>query len=113
MKYNGDWRHDLEVGQLGEKALGEILENKKLEVKTDLQARKTGNVFVEVESRGKKSGIVTTEADFWVFVISKDRIIIIGTNALKTLVIKNKHRVVKGGDSDTSRGVLIPVKELL
>jgi hypothetical protein len=40
MDYNSDFRHDLEVGQVSEKALAEIFENKKVEVKRDLMARK-------------------------------------------------------------------------
>ena len=41
--YNTDFRYDLKLGQIGEKHLGNILNNKKVEVKTDYQAMQTGN----------------------------------------------------------------------
>ena len=113
MKYNNDFKHDLEVGQIGEKALANIIENKKLEVKTDLQATKTGNVFVEYESRGKLSGISKSQADFYCFIVSNHQIVMLDTNRLKDITRRYWHRRVRGGDSNTSKGVLVPVKELL
>ena len=47
MKYSSDFRYDLKLGQVKEKELGEILNNKTIEVKTDLKAIETGSVFVE------------------------------------------------------------------
>lgn len=38
-----------------------------IEVKEDVRTKDTGNVVIECESRGKPSGIMTTNADFWVF----------------------------------------------
>jgi hypothetical protein len=38
-----------------------------IEVKHDYQTADTGNVFIEFESRGKKSGILTTKSDWYVF----------------------------------------------
>lgn len=38
-----------------------------IEVKEDVRVKDTGNVVIECESRGKPSGIMTTQADFWVF----------------------------------------------
>lgn len=38
-----------------------------IEVKEDVRTKDTGNVVIECESRGKPSGIMTTQADFWVF----------------------------------------------
>ena len=114
MKFNSDFRHDLEVGQLGEKLLADVLDNKRLEVKKDLKAMKTGNVFIEYSSRGKRSGISTSEAEWWALIVSEDVIKLIKTERLKELCrpyLKTK-RDVRGGDSDTSRGVLLPVSEI-
>ena len=47
MKHNNDFKYDLEVGQLKESELGDMLSNSKIEVKYDLRAKETGNVFVE------------------------------------------------------------------
>ena len=55
---------DLLVGQVRERKLGELLEGKGVEVKSDFMAQRTGNVFVEYRSRGKLSGISTTEAEY-------------------------------------------------
>ena len=39
------------------------------ELKTDRLAFKTGNAFVEFESRKKESGIITSKAGIWIFKI--------------------------------------------
>ena len=115
MKYNNDFSHDLELGQKGENLLARIilLKGNKIEVKTDLQATQTGNVFIEYKSRNKLSGISTTEADYWAFVISNEQIIIIETNKLKILCKTKGLRRVDGGDNNTSKGILIPLKKLI
>jgi hypothetical protein len=115
MKYNNDFKHDLKVGNVGEKYLGSILESKTIEIKTDLQAHKTGNVFIEYFSRGKKSGIATSESDFYAFILSNEKIILIKTSELKYICRKylNTNKDIKGGDSNTSKGILLPIKELL
>jgi hypothetical protein len=114
VNYNNDFKYDLKVGQVAEKNLGELL-GKKIEVKRDLQAYRTGNVYVEYHSRGKASGISTSEADYYCFVIRDNRFILILTHELKAKCRKylgtNKDKV--GGDSDTSKGILLPVKELI
>lgn len=38
----------------------------KIEVKTDMKSKVTGNFFIEYSQYGKKSGISTTQADYWV-----------------------------------------------
>ena len=67
MKYNNDFKYDLKIGQVKEKQLAEILTNKTVEVKYDLKALETGNIYVEYQSRGKPSGISTSEADYYCF----------------------------------------------
>jgi hypothetical protein len=85
MNYNSDFKYDLQLGQLGEKHLGNILDNEKVEVKTDYQASDTGNLFIEYFSRGKESGIITTEATWFAFIVSNEKIILVSTNKLKKL----------------------------
>ena len=65
MNYNNDFKHDLKVGQVKEKELGDIFNDATIEVKYDLQALETGNVYIEYMSRGKLSGISTTEAKWY------------------------------------------------
>ena len=48
MEYNSDFKYDLDLGQLGEKLVYDILTNKKVEVKTDYQAKDTGQCQPEI-----------------------------------------------------------------
>jgi hypothetical protein len=115
MDYNNDFKYDLKIGQLGERHISNILSNKKIEVKTDFKALNTGNVFVEYESRNKKSGISTSEAEFYCFIISNEQLIIIETKLLKKkcrYYLKTKRDVI-GGDLNTSKGILLPITELI
>jgi hypothetical protein len=111
--YNSDFNYDLKVGQTKEKELGDILSNKTIEVKFDLKALKTGNVYVEYQSRNKKSGISTTNADYYCFCFG-ETYHIIETETLKDRCRKylNTNRDKKGGDNNTSKGILLPLKEL-
>ena len=113
MKYNNDFKYDLKVGQVKEEELGKILSEKRIEVKYDLQALDTGNVYVEYESRGKRSGISTSEAEFYCFAFG-DTFHLIETKLLKSRCRKyiNTNRDKRGGDSNTSKGILLPIKEL-
>ena len=113
MDYNNDFRYDLKVGQAKEKELGKIFNEKSVEVKHDLKAMKTGNVYVEYFSRGKKSGISTTMADYYCFCFG-DTYHIIETEILKIRCRKylGTNRDKRGGDSNTSKGVLLPLTEL-
>lgn len=110
------WDIDLEFGLQGEKLVEELLKTKsKVEVKTDRMADKTGNVAVEYTYKGLPSGIATTEADVWAFVLYEGQVIIfIDTDRLKRLARKyfKLERNVKGGDDNQSMLILIPIEEL-
>ena len=115
MNFNSDFKYDLKLGQKGENLLAKIIKLKgdTIEVKTDLQTKLTGNVFIEYESRKKISGISTTKAIFWAFVISNEQIIIIETKKLKKLCKLPGLKRKAGGDNNTSMGVILPVKYLI
>lgn len=116
MKYSSSFTYDLHVGEDAESWAAGLLGNAKIEVKTDSMAHTTGNVYIEVYSRGKASGISTTTADYWVYKIeATGSAIIVKTERLKELV-KKYHKLngfKKGGDNDSSLGVLIPIKEVI
>lgn len=114
MKFNSDFKYDLELGQVGEKTLATLLQGDKIEVKTDVKTKTTGNVFVEYESRNKASGIATSESIWYAFIV-EDRIVIIPTYKLKQIARKyyNTKRDVLGGDNNTSKGILVPFAELI
>ena len=106
---------DLSYGKRHEKLVMKSMEN--FELKTDRMAHKTGNVYVEFQSRGKDSGIRTSKSDTWIFkIVSKgDRHLFsiqIPLTRLKKLVSKD-YRVVPGGDNLTSRGYLVPITDLI
>ena len=118
MKHNSDFRHDLEWGQMGENVVADIVAGDKTEVKSerDIWSR-TGNHYVEFKSRGKPSGIVTTEAKYWsVNFFLNDNFcfnITLTVERLREICLKFKHKKFKGGDNDTSIGILVPIKELI
>jgi len=113
MDFCNNFSHDLKVGQVKEIQLAEILEHKTIEVKHDLIATKTGNLFIEYESRGKPSGISKSNADYYCLCFG-DTYAMIKTENLKKLC--RKHYKTKsdvlGGDNNTSKGILLPIYEL-
>ena len=106
---------ELSYGKKHEKLVMKSMEN--FELKTDRMAHKTGNVYVEFQSRGKDSGIRTSKSDTWIFkIVSKgDRHLFsiqIPLTRLKKLV-STDYRIVPGGDNLTSRGYLVPLTHLI
>jgi hypothetical protein len=115
MKYSNSFHYDLEFGEVAETWVNDLFSGGlKIEVKCDKAAHRTGNIYVEVYYKGEKSGISTTQADYWIFRIDAlDSAIIVSRKRLKELVRKYYNgNFIKGGDCDTSLGVLIPIKEM-
>jgi len=115
MIFNNDFKYDLKVGQVAEEQLAELLTNKKIEVKRDLKAIVTGNIYVEYFSRGKLSGISRSEADYYCYFLTDGRMFLIKTEELKNLcrVYIGTSRDKAGGDSNTSKGILLPLSDLI
>ena len=59
----------LEVKKGNFKPYDFIADGVKYEAKADRMAHKTGNLCIEYFSRGSPSGISTSEADFWVYML--------------------------------------------
>jgi hypothetical protein len=114
MQFNNDFAFDLIVGQMAEKELAAVLQDKRIEVKSDKLAHKTGNVFVEYASRGKPSGLATTQADYYCFEV-KETFVLISVIKLKLICRKyfKTERDITGGDENTSKGILLPVLDML
>lgn len=108
---------DVLYGEEGENHVLSLLNGvTKVEVKTDRMAHHTGNIAVEYASRGLPSGISTTKADYWAFVIGENKtVIFITTERLKELARfwYKAGSVVDGGDEKTSKIILIPINQLL
>ena len=132
MEFNSDFRYDLKLGQVGEHALAKMISDEKLEVKFDWGTHRTGNFYIEYESRGKVSGIAKSEAKYWCLIAAsptadRKRVaegdfkgsdalfsIIINKDRLKEICECKAHRKdVKGGDANTSLGYLIKAVDLL
>ena len=118
MNFNNDFRYDLEVGQEGERLVDALFKSKRIEVKRDSWVGRTGNIAIEYESRGKPSGIATSEAEYWIIIFSREYedkvMLVLETKRLKEVARKYlKDGSVKYmGDSNTSKAVLIPLSEI-
>lgn len=117
--FNNDKRFDIDLayGQVQEQLVAHMLSNAKIEVKSerDLWTR-TNNIVIEFESRGKPSGIASTEADYWFHnLVKKDVIlstIVLEVKNLKEYIKKYNPPVVLGGDDKTSKLYLIKLSDL-
>ena len=109
---------DLKYGQIREELILDMLENKKIEVKSERDVwQKTGNIAVEYESYGKPSGINSTESDYWFhnLCIGKDTFatIVFETKNLKRIIENLDYkRSVSGGDHMASKMYLLNLQKL-
>jgi hypothetical protein len=117
---NNDKRFDidLEYGKVFEQKVADMLQNSKIEVKTERDMwSKTGNIVIEFESRGRPSGIATTEADYWFhnLAIGNDIVmtLVFPVFKLRSYITKNMPKMIRGGDDNTSRMYLISLTDLV
>ena len=118
MKHSSSFTHDLNFGEIAEDWLNILFKDGKfIEVKSDRLIHKTGNLFIEYKSRDKPSGLATTTANYWIYRMDMiDTAIILPTELLKKVCrvyYKNNEFKIKGGDNNTSDGLLIPLIRLL
>ena len=108
---------DLKYGKVKEKIIADMLQDKKIEVKSERGMwLDTGNIAIEFESYGKPSGITSTESDYWFhnLCIGEE---IYGTLVFKTdmlkKIIKNtpNKREVSGGDNKASKMYLMNIQK--
>ena len=109
---------DLEYGKVREKQVADMLQDKKIEVKSERDVwQKTGNIAIEYESYGKPSGINATESDYWFhnLCIGEDTFatIVFDTKSLKRIIDNLDYkRSVSGGDNNASRMYLLNLQKL-
>ena len=89
---------DLSWGQIFEKKLEDILRNKKIEVKTERDIWKvSGNIAIEYQYKGRKSGIAVTEAEWWAHILQDNEeikcIMLMPTEELKKIARKHFQHV--------------------
>jgi hypothetical protein len=109
---------DLEYGQVREQLVADMLQDKKIEVKSERDMwQRTGNIAIEYQSYGKPSGIDATESDYWFhnLCVGEDTFctLVFNTESLKK-IIKNLDykRSVSGGDNNASRMYLLNLQKL-
>lgn len=120
--YQPNFDIDMKFGAQGELFVARIIDSLGLgsvEVKTDARYLDTGNVYVEYtcQRRGvwHPSGIITTKADFWAFVLGMDTFcFFIATDTLRRAArdkfVTNKRELTRG--SHPTKGVILPVEWL-
>ena len=116
---NNDRRFDIDLqyGQIHERQVADMLQNSRIEVKTERGLwTKTGNIVIEFESRNKPSGIQTTEAEYWFHNLEKDGqvlcTLVFPTEVLRRYIRTHMPSVVRGGDNYTSLLYKINLKDL-
>ena len=109
---------DLEYGKVREKQVADMLQDKKIEVKSERGMwQKTGNIAIEYESYGKPSGIATTESDYWFHNLCIDDetfcTLVFKTDSLKKIIDNLDYkRSVSGGDHNASKMYLVNLQKL-
>ena len=109
---------DLEYGKVREQQVADMLQDKKIEVKSERDVwQKTGNIAIEYECYGKPSGINATESDYWFhhLCIGDETFatLVFDTASLKRIIENlDTKRSVSGGDNNASRMYLLNLQKL-
>jgi hypothetical protein len=106
---------DLRHGEAREDAFVHVLLRSRVEVKSDGQCQRTGNVFIEYKQKGRPSGIATTEAHWYAIEVLTEHWVLVPTDSLKHLTRRaiKENRTKHGGDNDQYLGALVPVEWLV
>ncbi len=127
IRFNRDSKFDLQLSAalVAERRLAEIFRTatfERVELKTETyQWRRTGNVVIEYESRGRPSGIAVSQADHWVLDLRADDGSPMGFFVLPREVLREHCRqawlegryFTNGGDDKAQSGILLRVHDLL
>lgn len=109
---------DLEYGKVREKLVADMLQDKRIEVKSERDVwQRTGNIAIEYECYGKPSGINATESDYWFhnLCIGEDifATIVFDTKSLRRIIDNLDYKKsVSGGDNNASRMYLLNLQKL-
>lgn len=114
-----DFDLDFSYGLYGEQLVKDILTGGlTVEVKRDRRWVETGNVYIETAffSRAThnwvESGLMTTKADRWAFVLER-LVVIVTVIDLKNTVDKYGRPITNDKEPNRSRGYLIKIEDLL
>lgn len=85
----------------------------KFEVKTDLRAAKTGNLFFEYSCSDKPSGLASTKSERWGILVPHLKIIMVFCPAKMLMYLEgSSHRNLRGGDRRAVCGYVVPIIDL-
>lgn len=120
MQSERDSRFDLNLaeGKYAEQIVDEILRgDRTIEVKLDERAADTGNLLIEYAKNGKPTGISTTEAQWYAFVLGgsmdKDVVVMMKTERLKALIGEYGNASnPQSGKGDKSNFILLPINKV-
>lgn len=113
-----DWDIDLRYGLDAEGSVRRVLTIETVEVKSDRRWKLTGNIYIETacyhvnEGEFKRSGIATSKATHWAFVLEDLTVIVTKEDLIDTLNaygIKTACQI----EPNPSKGYLITVESLL
>jgi hypothetical protein len=122
IEYNdtSDWDIDLKFGKKHEKKIGKLLGLKAEEIEVKAERSwwdTTGNICIEIERRGKPSGLSITKAKIWVHVLAKgDKQylrLLFDVPTLKKLTEKFKDNWKMVGDRRETKAIMIPFKKII
>jgi hypothetical protein len=114
-----DFDLDYRFGAAGESLVHELLTGgKTVEVKRDRKWHVTGNLYIEImcwyqgTESWKDSGITTSLADYWAFVLNSS-VLMVQVDVLVKAVAKYGKRIECNIEPNRSRGYLLSVDHLL
>ena len=84
-----------------------------VEVKNDKPALRTGNLYLETMFYGKRSGLKTTKANIYAFVLSNGDVLLFPTDTIIGFIKANKDRLrYLDGVPAYTEGYLVPIRGL-
>lgn len=118
--YQPDFDLDLERGRVKEELARRLLtideDHLVVEVKGDYRAQDTGNHFVELSARGRPSGIMVTESDYWAVALENGAMVMVPIERMRELVaeaLAEGHTARMPNGSHPTEGALIPLGKLV
>lgn len=111
---NLDWDITFQQGQDGERLVDKVLGDCEIEVKRDIRWNQTGNIYIESECWNRTnnhyelSGITTTKASHWAFVLG-EAIIIVPTQRVREAFIDGKDVQCNEGQNPSHGRIITPL----
>ncbi len=83
----------------------------KVEVKVDLKSQQTKNILIELRMFGKKSGLLSTKADYWIIYTGSEYLWTKPQRIIECIILNNiPSQKVLGKDDDVEKDAcLIPI----